>query len=568
MPRRFAAAFVLAACAFTVAARAQESMFADPSVSAPVAAGEEVTLTYANRTILTLRARVVARMPADRAATTVRVLDELVAHRIIAPVDRRAVAGAVVITVAGRSTLALVPADVDPLSGDTLDGLAAVAVANLKPALADALELRTPRELLRGGIEAAAITLLLIPVVWLLVRLDRVAVRRLSAATERRTTVATWHGEALRLVHLPRVIAYGVTAILTLVGALVVYLWLSFVLRRFPYTRPWGESLRTLLAEQLSSAGSALIDALPGLLAVAVITVAARAATKVVTLMFDAVARGRMSIPGVYPDTAVATRRLVNSVVWLLALAMAYPHVPGSNSEAFKGLSLFIGVVVSLGSSGIVQHLMSGLMLTFSRAVHAGDFARIGDVTGTVLQIGALATKVRTPYGEEITIPNAVVVSQTTTNYSEDDAGGVPLLTTSVTIGYDTPWRQVEGLLLMAAEETPGVRGDPAPFVWRAALEDFYVKYTLLVAPEIPRDRAALIDRLHVRILDAFNQYGVQIMSPHYVVDPDGAKVVPRARWHAEPAAVPQTPRREPAPLGADAGNGPPSLRKAPHNIP
>jgi len=155
-----------------------------------------------------------------------------------------------------------------------------------------------------------------------------------------------------------------------------------------------------------------------------------------------------------------------------------------------------------------------------------------------VLQIGALATKVRTPYGEEITIPNAVVVSQTTTNYSKAPDGAVPFLTTSVTIGYDTPWRQVEGLLLMAAHETAGVRPDPRPFVWREGLEDFYVKYTLLVAPENPNDRAALLDRLHVRILDAFNQYGVQIMSPHYMVDPQDQKVVPPSRWHQAPAPI------------------------------
>ena len=127
-------------------------------------------------------------------------------------------------------------------------------------------------------------------------------------------------------------------------------------------------------------------------------------------------------------------------------------------------------------------------------------------------------------------------MSQTTTNYSKVDGLDVPFLTTTVTIGYDTPWRQVEGLLLMAARDTPGLLGEPKPFVWREALEDFYVKYTLLVAPENPNQRAALLDRLHARILDAFNQYGVQIMSPHYMVDPHDQKVVSPSRWHQAPA--------------------------------
>jgi small-conductance mechanosensitive channel len=370
-------------------------------------------------------------------------------------------------------------------------------------------------------------------------RWSRRAARRHLVQTAGQRTTTTWR--LVNLVNLPKIAAFAVNVAQTIAGALLVYLWLSFVLRQFPYTRPWGESLRSLLLGEVGAAGEAISLALPGLITVAVILLITRVVTKVVGLVFAAVEADRMSLPGVYPDTAAAARRLVTAVLWLLAAAMAYPHVPGSESSAFKGLSLFVGVVVSIGSSGVMQHLMSGLMLTFSRAVHVGDFARIGDVTGTVLQLGALATKVRTPYGEEITIPNAVVVSQTTTNYSKAPGADVPFLTTSVTIGYDTPWRQVEGLLLMAARETAGVRAEPKPFVWREALEDFYVKYTLLVAPENPNDRAALLDLLHVRILDAFNQYGVQIMSPHYMVDPQEQKVVSPSRWHQAPSRVGST---------------------------
>jgi len=148
-----------------------------------------------------------------------------------------------------------------------------------------------------------------------------------------------------------------------------------------------------------------------------------------------------------------------------------------------------------------------------------------------------------------------VVVSQTTTNYSKTPAGHASFLTTSVTIGYDTPWRQVEALLVEAAHATPGLLAEPVPFVWREGLEDFYVKYTLLVVPEDPCRRAELLDQLHVRILDVFNQYGVQIMSPHYVVDPRDPKVVPPSRWHEAPTVAPggavaagppltETPRR------------------------
>ena len=539
-------------CLHAAALGAQSLDLSDPAISAVAPRDQEVALTYENRPILLLRARVMNRLPADRAANASRLIRELVSAGTTGPVETRSQYGARIISVAQQDIIAVTPADLYVLNGETLDATAELAATRLRNALEEAKELRSIRALVRGTLAVFAVTAILVALLWLVRRLGKAVRLRFLLAAERRTT-ATW-----RLVHvanIPRIAAFLVGVSQAVVASFLLYLWLAFVLRQFPYTRPWGESLRSLMLGEVSSAGGAFSAALPGLISVTIIFVIARVVTRAVRLVFDAVEAGRMSLPGVYPDTAAAAGRLAIAMLWLLALAMAYPHIPGSDSSAFKGLSVFVGVVISLGSSGVVQHLMSGLMLTFSRAVHVGDFARIGDVTGTVLQIGALATKVRTPYGEEITIPNAVVVSQTTTNYSKAPDGAVPFLTTSVTIGYDTPWRQVEGLLLVAAGETAGVRLEPKPFVWREGLEDFYVKYTLLVAPEDPNDRAALLDRLHARILDAFNQYGVQIMSPHYMIDPRDQKVVPPSRWHVAPApvasgaaaaaaAVTDTPRR------------------------
>jgi small-conductance mechanosensitive channel len=199
-------------------------------------------------------------------------------------------------------------------------------------------------------------------------------------------------------------------------------------------------------------------------------------------------------------------------------------------------VSVFLGLMVTLGSSGLVNHIMSGFMITYSRAVRVGDFVRIGDVEGTVMHLGVLSTKVRSLWSEEVTIPNAVVVSQTMTDYSRaGDAEGV-YTPTSVTIGYDAPWRQVHALLLQAAERTPGLRAVPRPLVLQASLEDFYVKYTLLVCLEQQQARLLTLDALHANIQDLFNEHGVQIMSPNYVLDPASPKVVPKERWFAAPA--------------------------------
>jgi small-conductance mechanosensitive channel len=229
----------------------------------------------------------------------------------------------------------------------------------------------------------------------------------------------------------------------------------------------------------------------------------------------------------------------VTALLWLLAIVVAYPYLPGSESDAFKGVSVFLGLMISLGSSGIMNQAMSGLMLTYSRAFRVGDFVKIGDVEGTVEQLGVLSLKIKSPRREAITIPNALVVATATTNYSRFAQVEGVQVSTSVTIGYDTPWRQVEALLLLAASRTPGVRKEPPPVVRRSALLDFYVQYTLLVCLEQPHLRAPTLDALHAQILDAFNEFGVQITSPNYEADPGERKVVPKEQWFAAPAVAP-----------------------------
>jgi small-conductance mechanosensitive channel len=185
---------------------------------------------------------------------------------------------------------------------------------------------------------------------------------------------------------------------------------------------------------------------------------------------------------------------------------------------------------------------MSGFTITYSRALRPGDFVRIGDVEGTVTHLGVLSTKVKTLRQEEVTIPNAVVVSQTTTDYSRlSDTEGV-FTPTSVTIGYDTAWRQVHSLLLLAAERTAGLRPEPKPIVLQAGLEDFYVKYTLFFCLERQQAKPFVLSALHANIQDLFNEYGVQIMSPNYVLDPAAPKMVPKPGWFPAPARPDQTP--------------------------
>jgi small-conductance mechanosensitive channel len=197
---------------------------------------------------------------------------------------------------------------------------------------------------------------------------------------------------------------------------------------------------------------------------------------------------------------------------------------------------VFIGLMITFGSSGLVNQIVSGFMITYSRALRLGDFVRIGDVEGTVSHLGVLSTKLRTLQCEEVTVPNAVVIAQTTTDYSRIGETEGVFTPVTVTIGYDAPWRQVEALLLLAAERTSGLRTDPKPLVVQAGLEDFYVRYMLLVCLQRQQSRLVTLHQLHANIQDLFNEYGVQIMSPNYMLDPAAPKVVARKDWTPAPA--------------------------------
>jgi small-conductance mechanosensitive channel len=215
---------------------------------------------------------------------------------------------------------------------------------------------------------------------------------------------------------------------------------------------------------------------------------------------------------------------------------VAYPYIPGSETDAFRGVSVFVGLMLSLGSAGLVNQVMSGLVVVYARAIRAGEYVRIGEIEGVVSEVGLLSTKIATVRKEEVTVPNAVMINQATTNYSRlaDRDGAV--ITTSVTIGYDAPWRQVHALLCLAADRTAAVRKDPPPRVAQRQLGDFYVEYLLLVNVDRPDQRPIILSALHANIQDAFNEFGVQIMSPHFVAQPAGTVVVPKEQWHAPPA--------------------------------
>jgi small-conductance mechanosensitive channel len=323
---------------------------------------------------------------------------------------------------------------------------------------------------------------------------------------------------------------------------LFTYQWLGYVLGRFPYTRPWGERFAGFLVDTLAGMLSAVAESIPGLLIAVVIFVIAHVVNSTLRSFFDGVQAGRLSFTWIDADSAQPTRRLVSIAVWLFAIAMAYPYIPGAQTNAFKGLSVLLGLMVSVGASGIVGQAASGLILMYTRTYRPGEYIRVNEQEGTVVALGLFTTRIRTGLGEELTLPNSLVFGTVTRNYSRTVKGAGFIVDTTVTIGYDAPWRQVRAMLIEAASRTPGILADPPPRVFQMALSDFYVEYRLVcqAVPSGPTPRAQVLSALHANVLDVFNEHGVQIMSPHYLGDPPDAKIVPPAKWYAAPAKPPE----------------------------
>jgi small-conductance mechanosensitive channel len=282
--------------------------------------------------------------------------------------------------------------------------------------------------------------------------------------------------------------------------------------------------------------GTGLLEAVPGLVFIALLAVVTRYLLRLLWLFFAALQQGRVTLAGFDPDWAAPTYRLVRILAVAFAVVVAYPYIPGSGSEAFKGISLFLGVMFSLGSSSAISSIVAGYTMTYRRAFRVGDRVKIGEHVGEVVQTRLIVTHLRSPKNEEIVIPNSVIMNQEVVNYSTIAREQGLILHTTVGIGYETPWRQVEAMLLEAAGRTPGLRKEPPPFVLERALGDFAVTYEINAYTEDPRAALRQYAALHRNILDVFNEYGVQIMTPAYEGDPPVPKVVPKDQWFAPPA--------------------------------
>jgi small-conductance mechanosensitive channel len=503
----------------------------------------EGTLVVFNRPVITFRTSFMGSTPAQRADAALLRIGGLIARGGEGKVTVELIPQGSVVKIDGALAFGVADGDADPLLDETPETVARGAAKALELAIAETREARSADRMIRAGMWAGGATLVYAAALWVLALIARfVTSRMVRIAEDTAEHVRIGGAELLHRERTIRVVRSLLRAGYWGFVLLVTYEWVGFLLSLFPFTRPWGEQLNAFLVESVTGGLVATAAALPDLVIVAVVFFIARSIIGILGRFFDGVQSGQVQVGWIDADSARPTRRLVTMAVWVFALVMAYPYIPGSDSDAFKGLSVLIGLMVSVGASGIVGQAASGLILMYTRTFRPGEYIRIGDHEGTVVEMGMFTSRMRTGLGEELTLPNSLVLASVTRNYSRAVKGAGFVIDTSVTIGYDAPWRQVHAMLVEAARRTEGVLADPKPRAFQTALSDFYIEYRLVcqAIPSEPRPRAEVLSALHANVVDVFNEHGVQIMSPHYLGDPPREKVVPKAKWYAAPAEPPR----------------------------
>jgi hypothetical protein len=396
----------------------------------------EATITFFNRSIFTFRAPLLGVSAADRAAraqTRLRAqLDGAGAHKVSEKPDNLGV----LVQIDGATTFVVTPDDTDRLEQETVQAAAGRAAEALRLAVRESGESRNIDAIARATGWTLVATATLAALVWMLHKLRRSVQRGLVAVTHRHVNRLQLGGvEVLRRERLATLVQQVLGTVFWLLVLMLGTEWLGYVLTRFPYTRAWGELLNGFLVNLAARLATAVVHAVPDLLTAAVIFLIARFVTRVLHSYFERVQSAPVQDHWLDADVAVPTRRIAKVLVWLFAVAMAYPYLPGAQTEAFRGLSVLVGLMVSLGASNLVGQAASGLILTYGRVYRKGEYVRIAEQEGTVTELGIFATRLRTGLGEELTLSNSTILAGTTRNYSRAVKGRGFVVDTTVTIG-------------------------------------------------------------------------------------------------------------------------------------
>ncbi len=490
--------------------------------------------------IAILRATLFGFTPDERAVRAVeRLLDVL---RLGGPlvVTSQPVTDGLLLSVDGQRVLLLVPEDADRLLGQSLDEVAVQAQLALTTAISAERSPLSGNELLTSLLRVLVATIVFIAgiIVLVLVRGWTIGlIVRIAHACAR--AVNNRDLAAFLQDQLVRSLRWGLLGVAWALGLLGGYVWLTVCLGAFHRTRDMGDELGFRLADVSLGIVQAVGQAIPQLAVILLIMIATGILAHVFKLFFARIEKRGLTLGWLNRDTAVPTRRIATVVLWLIAIAIAFPYVPGSNTDSFRGISVLVGLMASLGGASLVGQAASGFILTYLGTIRVGDYVIVGQTEGVVANIGVFTTRIETIFKEAVSIPNIFILSNTITNLSRFPGHDGFVLQAVTTIGYTVPWRRMHALLIEAAGRTAGLRSAPEPYVQQRALSDFYVEYHVCCHLENPIQRIPVLSDLYCNIQDLCNEQGIQILSPHFEHEPKQPAVVPREQWFLPPTAKP-----------------------------
>ena len=491
-----------------------------PAAAPPQPVVEEPVLLD-NKPILTVSAGVLSFTPRERAKAISDRLDKVSRDRLL-PVEKVAVVEAETtsdIVLQDRVLMTVTEADAR-VAGKPRQELAQGYADTIRDALIAYRSERSVKSLLIDTAQALGVTVVLVLLLLGIRRAFPWLQARISAW--KGTYIRTLRFQSIELVHENQMTALLLSMVrfvrLVLVLGLL-YLYIPLVLSFFPMTEGMAARLFGYIETPVVKVWQGVTAYLPNIFFILVITVCTWYVIRFSRFLFHEVEKQNIALPGFYPDWAMPSFKITRFLIIAFAVVVAFPYLPGSDSPAFKGVSVFLGVLFSLGSSSAIANVVAGVILTYMRAFSLGDRVKIADTMGDVIEKTLLVTRVRTAKNADITIPNSMVLGSHIINYS---SSAQLILHTTVTIGYDVPWRQVHELLIAAARATDRIMVDPRPFVLQTALNDFSVSYELNAYTDAPSSMASVYSALHQNIQDRFNEAGVEIMSPHYSTLRDG----------------------------------------------
>ncbi|NCR74232.1 MAG: mechanosensitive ion channel family protein [Microcystis aeruginosa K13-06] len=425
----------------------------------------------------------------------------------------------------GDTVIATITSKDAKLHSVSQEVLAERALAKMKAAIVRYRQERQPDNLLKDAVLTVSATLATVLIFWVIIFISsRVFPQSQRLITSLVPGVVFQNFEIISSRTIGIFSLRVLQFIRTLIILTILYFYLTFVLRLFPWTRKFGDGFLQYFFSALEVISQEIAKYLPNIFIILLIVFITHYLLRAIKPFFTGLERENLVINGFYPDWAKPTYNLLSLLIIALAIVIAFPYLPGFNSPAFQGVSVFLGVLFSLGSTSAIANVVGGIILIYTRSFQLGDKISIGDVIGDVIEKGLLVTRIRTPANRIITIPNSSLLNTNVINFSvsQREFKQPLILQTTVTLGYDLPWRKVHATLKEAALATKFIVSEPAPFVLQTSLDDFYVSYQLNAYTDHPSKMVYIYSELHQNIQDKCNEVGIEIMSPHYKALRDG----------------------------------------------